>query len=75
MANHPKRKEISLENGVMQAGEVDGEGIILSQRVKMTDLMRKIKANVRMDANNRWWVSDLLAADCKKNMTSSRMVG
>ena len=25
----------------------------------------KIKAKDRMDANNSWWVSELLAGDCK----------
>ena len=30
----------------------------------MTGMVRKIKAQDRMDANNSWWVSKLLAADC-----------
>ena len=32
----------------------------------MKDLIRKISSKVRMDAKNRWWVSELLAADCEK---------
>ena len=37
------------------------------QRMKtMTDMIRKIKAKDRMDADNSWWVSELLAADCMK---------
>ena len=32
----------------------------------MTDMTMKIKAKGRMDANNSWWVSELLAGDCKK---------
>ena len=31
----------------------------------MTGMFRKIKAQDRMDANNSWWVSKLLAADCE----------
>ena len=32
----------------------------------MKDTTRKIRAKGRMDANHRWWVSELLAADCEK---------
>ena len=28
--------------------------------------IRKIRPEGRMDAKNRWWVSELLAADCEK---------
>ena len=34
--------------------------------VIMKDLMRKIRSKGSMDAKNRWWVSELLAADCEK---------
>ena len=34
--------------------------------VIMKDVMRKIRSKGRMDAKNRWWVSELLAADCEK---------
>ena len=37
------------------------------QKMKtMTNMIRKIKAKGRVDANRSWWVSELLAADCKK---------
>ena len=50
----------------MKVGETD-EGIKQQQSVKfMEDMMRKIKAKGRMDANNSWWVSEMLAVDCKK---------
>ena len=32
----------------------------------MKDLVKKIRSKGRMDAKNRWWVSELLAADCEK---------
>ena len=32
----------------------------------MTDMIRKIKVTGIMDANDSWWVSELLGADCKK---------
>ena len=51
----------------MQAGETEEEGLKQQQRMNsMTDTTRKIKAKGRMDANNSWWVTDLLAADCTK---------
>ena len=31
------------------------------------DLIRKIRSKGGMDAENRWWVSELLAADCEKS--------
>ena len=34
--------------------------------VIMKDLIRKIRSKGRTDAENRWWVSELLAADCEK---------
>ena len=37
------------------------------QRKKiMTDLTKKIRSKRRMDAESRWWVTELLAADCEK---------
>ena len=42
----------------------------------MTDMIRRIKAKERMDANNCWWVSELLAADCNnKTMATPRVEG
>ena len=32
----------------------------------MRDLTRKIRSKGRMDAESRWWVTELLAADCEK---------
>ena len=32
----------------------------------MKDMTKKIRSKERMDAHNRWWVADLLAADCEK---------
>ena len=30
------------------------------------DMTKKIRSKERMDAENRWWVAELLAADCEK---------
>ena len=36
------------------------------QRMKiMKDLKKKIRSNCRLDAENRWWVAELPATDCK----------
>ena len=32
----------------------------------MKDITKKIRSRERMDAENRWWVAELLAADCEK---------
>ena len=32
----------------------------------MKDLIKKIRSKGRMDAKNRWWVGELLVADCEK---------
>ena len=32
----------------------------------MKDMTKKIRSKGRMDAENRWWVAELLAADCEK---------
>ena len=32
----------------------------------MKDTRKKIRSKERMDANNSWWVTELLAADCEK---------
>ena len=34
--------------------------------VIMKCLRRKIRSKGRMDVKSRWWVSELLAADCEK---------
>ena len=35
----------------------------------MKDLIKKIRSKGRMDAQNRWWVAELLAKDCEKAWT------
>ena len=37
--------------------------------VIMKDLIRKIRAKGRVDAKSRYWVSELLAADCERAWT------
>ena len=32
----------------------------------MKGVMKKVRSKGRMDAENRWWVAELLAADCEK---------
>ena len=32
----------------------------------MKDMTKKIRSRGRMDGVNRWWVAELLAADCEK---------
>ena len=32
----------------------------------MKDLMKKMRSEGRMDAKNRWWVTEILATDCEK---------
>ena len=44
------------------------------KRMKITkDLTWKIRSKGWMDAKNRWWVPELLAADCVKAWDPSRM--
>ena len=51
----------------MQEGQTEEEEMRQQQRLKvMKDMSRKIRAKGRLDANNGWWVSALLAADCEK---------
>ena len=32
----------------------------------MNDMTKKTRSKGRMDAESRWWVAELLAADCEK---------
>ena len=32
----------------------------------MKDMTKKMRSKGRMDAESRWWVAELLAADCEK---------
>ena len=36
----------------------------------MKDLIKKIRSKVSMDAQNLWWVAELLAKDCEKAWTT-----
>ena len=55
-----------------QEESTEGEETKQQQRRKiMTDLTRKIRSEGRMDAESRWRVSDLLAADCEKALIHS----
>ena len=64
-----RRSECSFQrNKSMQAGRTEEEG---SPRERQS--MRKMRATGRMDAHYSWWVSDLLAADCKQKMAPPRM--
>ena len=48
-------------------GDTEEEVMKQQQRIKtITNMIRKIKAQGTMDANNSWWISELLAADCNK---------
>ena len=38
----------------------------------MNDMTRKIRSKGRMDAENRWWVADLLAAQTARRRGSTR---
>ena len=39
----------------------------LQQRMAtMKDLINKIRSKGRMDAKNRWWVTEIMATDCEK---------
>ena len=38
----------------------------------MKDMTRKIRSKGRMDAENRWWVADLLAAQTARRRGSTR---
>ena len=59
----------------MQEELTEEEEMKQQQRmVIMKDLIKKIRSRVRMDAENRCWVSELLAAaDCEKSLDSHRM--
>ena len=43
----------------MHEDSTEGEEMKRQQRMK-------IRSKERMDADNRWWVAELLAADCEK---------
>ena len=48
----------------MHEDSTDEEEMKRQQRMKvMKDITKKIRSRRRMDAENRWWVAELLAAD------------
>ena len=50
-----------------QEESAEEEEMKQQQRMKiMKDLTQKIRSKGRMDAESRWWVAELLAADCEK---------
>ena len=50
-----------------QEEPTEGEEMKQQQRMQIIqDLTRKIRSKGRMDAESRWWVTELLAADCEK---------
>ena len=59
-----RQKKSLLRNRSMRAGETEE-----------VDVMRKMKAKVQLDAQNSWWVSAVLAVDCKKGVGSPKMGG
>ena len=52
---------------IMHGDSTEEEEMRRQQRMKMMkDMMKKIRSKGRMDAEIRWWVAELLAADCEK---------
>ena len=68
-------REYTLQHRQSKQDEsAEGEEMKLQQRMKiMKDVTKKIRSKGRMDAENRWWVTELLAADCEKAWIQSRM--
>ena len=59
-------QRIQLAASAKEAGRADGRG--------RDEAAAKIRSRGRMDAENRCWVSELLAAaDCEKSLDSHRM--
>ena len=42
-----------------------GKNLRLVQRVHCSVWTKKLRSKGRMDAENRWWVAELLVADCE----------
>ena len=60
-------REFCLQRMQGKAELTEGEEIKQQQRMKiMKGLAKKIISRGRTDAENRWWVTELLAADCEK---------
>ena len=61
-------REYSLQR-LQRKQEESTEEEEMKQQQRMTtmkDLTKKIRSKESMDAESRWWVSELLAADCDK---------
>ena len=50
----------------MQESTEEEEMLQQERMVIMRDLIKKIRSKGRVDAKNRWWVTELLAADDEK---------
>ena len=51
----------------MHEDSTEEEGRRRHQRIKvMKDMTKKLRSKGIMDAENRWWVAELFAADCEK---------
>ena len=64
-------KDISLGNGAKGTGReftCGSEDTACSDAKACRQVKQKRKAKGSMDANNSWWVSELLAAACKKKV-------
>ena len=52
---------------IKQEESTEEEEMTQQQRMAiMKDLIKKITSKGRMDAKNRWWVTEILATDCEK---------
>ena len=61
-------REYNLQRLESKQEESAEEGEMKQQRrmKERKDLTKKIRSKGRMDAESRWWVTELLAADCEK---------
>ena len=58
------------EYNLQQEESTEEEEMTQQQRMAiMKDLLKKITSKGRMDAKNRWWVTEILATDCEKAWT------
>ena len=51
----------------MHEDSTEGQEMKRQERMNiMKDMMKKVRSKGRIDAEHRWWVAELLAADCEK---------
>ena len=63
----PSRQKNLQRLKSMHEDSTEGEEMKRQQRMMIVrDMTKKIRSKGRMDAENRWWVAELLAADCEK---------